>query len=349
MIPQTLPSGAKLQIKLIDTRGTDDPADDKEHTVECSLTGDVWKKGYTVNYKITIGELKEGYYFETEGSTGELEHSNAPVSGSATIHSYHLYNDYSSGTAVPAYRPVTWVLDPTAPYSTDGTTFSDKAPSWLTDFHGVLSSDGTVYEGGRYATASFTLARQEMTKSTSHDVVLGENSGAGYAADGLNLSTTYPYRTAKGFTETANCYIINRTGSYTFPLVYGNKSSNGEENACFKGHTGATIAYSKIEDQMKAKNPAADDYIVEGESRKRTSYTWEAATNTSRQTIRAVLLWQDVNGLITGVGFNSSEINFTVGKAEPGNAVIALQGRKETEYQKSTDSGSTWSLDTSQL
>lgn len=349
MIPQTLPSSAKLQIKLVDTKGTDDTVDDKEHTVECSLTGDVWKKGYTVNYKITIGELEEGYYFETESTTGELEHSNVPVSGSATVHSYHLYNDYSSGTVVPAYRPVTWQLAD-EPYSTDGTTFDVKAPTWLTDFHGVLTSGGTDYEGGRYATASFTLARQEMTKSTSHDVVLDENSGAGYAASGLDLSTHYPYRTAKGATETANCYIINRKGSYNFPLVYGNKATDGAEPACFKDHTGTTIAYRRIEDQMKAKNPAADVYetIVANESRKRTSYTWEAATNTTRQTLRPVLLWQDVDGLITGVGFNSTEINFTIGKAEPGNAVIALQGRKETEYQKSTDSGETWSLDTSQ-
>ena len=343
MIPQTLPAGARLMMTLTETKTKDGGGEEsKEHTISCSIKDDIWKKGYTVNYKITVGELEEGYYLTTD-PVSEIEHSNNPVNGSLNVHSYHLYSDYSTGSKVDAYRPVTWKV---AGYSTDkaeNKEFKDTRPTWLTDFHGVLT--GSEYVGGNDATASFTLARQELAKSTSHDVVLFENSTP---ANNLDLSTTYPYREAKGSTETANCYIVNRSGSYKFPLVYGNKASNGAEAACFKDHTGTTIAYKLIKDQIEAKNPASNTYetIVENVSRKRTSYTWEPSTNSSRQTLRAVLLWQDVAGLITSVGFTSTEISFNVGKSVPGNAVIALEGRKETEYQKYSDSS--WSLDTSQ-
>ncbi len=343
LLPQTLPSGARMIVTLTETL---DDLSTKDHTVTCSLAGDVWKKGYTVDYKITIGRLQEGYYLTTADGNVELEHNTNAVSSTLNVQSYQLLYDYSSGTRVASYAPVTWDIDGV---SADGTNFVSMASrtaeglSWLADFRGVLNAD-THYNGGADATASYTIAGQSMALSTSHDVVLTANAAP--TASGLDLSTTYPY--VGGGThspETANCYIVNRTGSYTFPLVYGNKSSDGAEADCFKDHRGATITKRLIKDQMELKQTTT--VIEEGVSRKITSYTWQPATNDSRQTLRAVLLWQDVRGFITSIGFTSSEINFSVGTSVPANAVIALQGRRETEYQKSTDGGTSWTLDTS--
>ncbi len=304
MIPQTLPSGASLSITLIDTGN-----DDKEHTITCSLAGDVWKKGYTVNYKITVGELEEGYYFTAESK--ELEHSNDPVTSTLDVHSYHLYTDYSSGTGVNAYRPVKWVIDPDGGYSTDGgTSFTTTKPTWLTDFHGVL--DGTQYAGGNPATATFTVAKQEHERSANHEAVLFQNTQN--PAVNLDLSQQ----------TTANCYIVHRGGTYTFPLVYGNKSKDGAEAACFKDHTGATIAKRLIKEQIQDKSE------TDNGNGTYSRYYWTASANATKgvpQCLRAVVLWQDVKGLISSVGNTSDAITFTIGQSTPGNAVIALQAK----------------------
>ncbi len=343
LLPQTLPSGARMIVTLTETL---DGSSTKDHTVTCSLAGDVWKKGYTVDYKITIGRLQEGYYLTADGNV-ELEHNTNAVSSTLKVQSYQLVYDYSSGTRVASYSPVTWDIAGVSADSIEWVPMSGrtaKGLSWLADFRGVLNAD-THYDGGADATATYTIAGQSMALSTSHDVVLSNNSTQ--AASNLDLSTTYPYvgGGTRSEAETANCYIVNRVGSYKFPLVYGNKSDDDEEADCFKDHRGATITRRLIKDQMALKQTTT---VTEaGVSRKITSYTWEPATNDSRQTLRAVLLWQDVRGFITSIGFTSSEINFSVGTSVPANAVIALQGRMETEYQRSTDGGISWTLDTS--
>ena len=342
LLPQTLPTGAELQVKLTDSKS-------KEHTLKCSLVDDVWKKGFTIDYKITIGRIEAGYYLSTTESTVELEHSSSAVSSTLGVNSYRLYYDYSSGTQVPSYTAVTWDV---AGYSeTKGGSFGSKTAnlSWLTDFRGVLNADNH-YDGGNNATASFTVAGQEMALSSKHDVVLSGNP----SASNVDLSLYYPYADGGHYKDNnnndiqqpANCYIINRIGTYTFPLVYGNKTSNGAEAACFKDHKGATIAFHLIKDQMAAKG-ITEEVTEAGASRKLTRYTWDASKESSRQTLKAVLLWQDVRGFISAVGCTTTNISFTVGTSVPANAVIALQGRTETEYQKSTDSGETWTLDAS--
>ena len=343
LLPQTLPSGARMIVTLTETL---DDLTTKDHTVTCSLAGDVWKKGYTVDYKITIGRLQEGYYLTADCNV-ELEHNTNAVSSTLNVQSYQLLYDYSSGTRVASYSPVTWDIDGVSANDSEWVAMSGrtaKGLSWLADFRGVLNAD-THYNGGADATATYTIAGQSMALSTSHDVVLSANNTP--AASNLDLSMYDPYVGAesRSTAETANCYIVNRVGSYKFPLVYGNKKTDDVAEAdCFKDHRGATITKRLIKDQMALKQTTTD--IVTGASRKITSYTWQPATNDSRQTLRAVLLWQDVRGFITNIGFTSSEINFSVGTSVPANAVIALQGRRETEYQKSTDGGTSWSLDT---
>lgn len=329
LLPQTLPSGAMMRVTLTETL---DDSSTKDHTVTCSLAGDVWKKGYTVDYKITIGRLQEGYYLTADGNV-ELEHNTNAVSSTLKVQSYQLLYDYSSGTRVASYSPVTWDIDGV---SADGTTFvsmasrASKGLSWLADFRGVLNAD-THYNGGADATASYTIAGQSMALSTSHDVVLSANNTP--AASELDLSTTYPY--VGGGThsaETANCYIVNRVGSYTFPLVYGNKSSDGAEAACFKDHQENVISHINIRDQVGIYGASvAADATSLGDK-----YLWEptgytpAGKPTIESTLRVQLLWQDVKGFITSptVSATNNNIGFTVGTSVPANAVLALQARK---------------------
>ena len=331
LLPQTLPSGATLTVNLTEDLGG---GDTKAHTLTCSLEGDVWKKGYTVDYKITVGRMESGYYLSTSPENVELEHSTNAVSSTLAVNSYRLYYDYSSGKKVASYTPVTWDI---AGYSETGAANSYVVPaskpaslSWLTDFRGVLNAD-THYDGGNNASASFTVAGQTMALSSSHDVVLSSNT----AASNIDLSLYYPYNNGPKYhndtPEPANCYVVNRIGSYTFPLVYGNKTSNGTEAACFKDNTGATIAYSNIRDQVGIYGNAVPD-----DATSLNKYLWEPTGYTPdgkptiESTLRVELLWQDVKGMITSptVSAINNNIGFTVHTSVPGNAVLALQARK---------------------
>lgn len=339
VLPQTVGSGVKLNIILTDTH-----TGDKPHTLSCSLQGDVWKKGYTVNYMITIGEVEQGYYFTAEVAGQEVEHSNSISNGSFVLHSYRNFKDYSTGTDVDSHHAANWSV---SGYSTTGieepNSYVIDKPSelgWLRSVDGATTGTEGVYAGGDNATVNFSLNPQEYTKEASHENVLGNNS----AASSLDLSTHNPNGGDSDGNETANCYIINRVGSYIFPLVYGNKTANGTENACFKDHTGATIAYKLIGDQMT--NKAETDNGDGTHSR----YSWNSATITEKNVdvcVRGVLIWQDVAGLINTVSATTSnnQMSFNVNASKPGNAVIALQARKVT-YSGAWESLSPSSLNT---
>lgn len=325
MLPQTVGSGVKLNITLTDANpSTIEGATTKSHTLSCSLQGDVWKKGYTVNYLITIGEVEEGYFL-LEVSEQEMEHSNSISNKSFTLHSYHNYRDYSTGASVDSKHAANWSV---SGYSTtaDGTFTPDKPTelSWIRSVDGTTTGTAGEYAGGYGATANFSLNPQEYAKEANHDNVLGNNS----AASTLDLSTHNPNGDSDG-TETSNCYIINRQGSYVFPLVYGNKSAEGAEADCFKDHTGATISYRLIGDQMTNKAE------IDNGDGTHSRYSWNAAKIDEKNVdvcVRGVLVWQDVASLINAVSATTSnnQMSFNVNASRPGNAVLALQARKVT-------------------
>lgn len=330
LLPQTLPSGARMIVTLTETL---DGSSTKDHTVTCSLAGDVWKKGYTVDYKITIGRLQEGYYLTADGNV-ELEHNTNAVSSTLKVQSYQLVYDYSSGSRVASYSPVTWDIDGVSADSSEWVPMSGrtaKGLSWLADFRGVLNAD-THYDGGADATATYTIAGQSMALSTSHDVVLSNNSII--PASELDLSKYDPYVGAESRSaETANCYIVNRVGSYTFPLVYGNKKTDDvAEAACFKDHQGNVISHINIRDQVGIYGA----YVAADATSLGDKYLWEPAGYTPdgkpkiESTLRVQLLWQDVKGFITSptVSATNNNIGFTVNASVPANAVLALQARK---------------------
>ena len=332
----------------------------KEHTLRCSLTGDVWKKGYTVTYLLTIGEVADGYYFVAE-APAENPHSDVIENRSFALHSYRMYVDKENNLDITT-RGVNWKVagyysDAACTKAFDGSE-ATNAPSWL-PYSVTGNSSGTagVYVGGNGGTASYSISAQSPTKIGNHETNLKSNTDQGGVASSLDLSQKDPNGVDYANPETANCYIVNRRGSYTFPLVYGNKTTGTTENPVaeadyFVDHTGTKISYSKIENQIKAKNPTAGTYEkIDETHRKRTEYTWNITTgvNADPVSLRAILVWQDVSGLISNVNIPSGaeNLDFNVEHSTPGNAVVALQVRKVTTYQKE-DSKDNWVLDTSQ-
>lgn len=341
MIPQTVPAGAMLYVTLKETAGDNK---DKVHRLSCSLAGDEWKKGYTVNYKITIGELEKEYSI-TASNPAPLEHSNASQNGSFTIQSYHDYTDYSAiiaanGAGVVSHHPAEWVI---AGYSSDGEHFYSKnatelgtSLNWLSEVSAVKATNGN-YVGGA-VNVSYIVSRQDYAMSTTHSGVLADNTAL---TSTLDLSMKTPNGTAYTSQTTANSYIVNRRGTYVFPTYYGNKTNDvAETNPCFVDHTGRVIARATIQKQLEEVINPDIRTLPTGEETTASvqEYVYDPALSGDNQSLRAVILWQDVSGQVEGVSVTSTGINFTISKSQPGNAVIALQARKmNVEYNKDSE------------
>lgn len=361
MIPQTLSSSAKLTITLtapqqyqIDEYGSyvknsdgtrkGDGTNFRTHTLSCPLSGDIWKKGYTVTYKLTIGEVEDGYYLIAE-SPEAYEHSNSSINGTFPIHSYHTYFDYSD-PAHPTGKEVTthgvnWKV---VGYSTqsgvesESNKFDEAKPEWL---HGTTPNTTGIYEGGYGAIASYTISPQTSLNDQHSKVLEGNTTNS---ANDRDLSQKSPNGDNYSSQESANCYIVNRIGSYKIPLIYGNGNINTiSPNPIFKDHIGATITNPSIKEQIEAKNTG--EIVVDGSDPTkgtRFQYNWEnLSNNAARQNLRAIVLWQDVEGLISSPSVSTTHISFSIGKAVPGNAVIALQGERVTMpfIRTQTDNG----------
>lgn len=360
VIPQNV-TDAELQVVLSSKQKkkwdggswVDDGVTINDHTLKCSLAGDVWKKGYTVTYQLTIGEVQDEYYFVAE-PIAEQAHSDSPLSGTMPVHSYRSYWDYSansgSGDESKAHA-LNWEVEGyyrdaacenKLSTSTDWTNYFGS--QWLT-VTGSNTGETGVYAGGDGSVANYNITAQEFIKGGNHTQILNRNANTGTNSipTPLNLSTHNTNAVAYGSTKTANCYIVNRGGSFEIPMVYGNKSANDNESTMFTDHLGNVISNIKIQDQLDATMGDDSKWTrdngtdwSDATQRHRTYYTWNKA-NGPGLSLRPVIVWQDVDNLISSVSINGNgNIQFDVngGVLQPGNCVIALQGRQITEYQR---------------
>lgn len=141
-------------------------------------------------------------------------------------------------------------------------------------------------------------AAERGTQASPIDLSTDNNSLFGLPLSGVN---------------TANCYVVQAPGWYSFPLVYGNAIKNGSANtqAYNPGTSGKGLATFVGADGQAITSP----YINNG----------------SRKAVRARLEWQDVAGLVAdevslvGSGNSADKIVFQVPKAfiREGNALIS--------------------------
>lgn len=344
MIPHTLTEDTELQIVIeaAPHNQTTFGTEVKRHPLTCSLKGDVWKKGYSVCYNITVGKVEDGYYFVVDAENG-IEAPHEGGSGTFSVHSYHSYWDYASGvedkTVAVNWTRDGYYSDETATAPTELTLDDDwstkyKCTKWLTV--GGADAGSSKFVGGDNSEATYSYDPQSAKNSGNHETKLKPTKDP---IDGYDLSSD-------GY---ANCYIVREPGTnYTFPLVYG----NGTITTGLPDHTGTEISETWIKDQLEAKNPS--DYTEDDPThRHKDVYKWDA------HDLKAELLWQDVEGLISSVtvmpdnrkvgSTGNGMISFTISQAniKPGNAVIALKARKVR--MSSTKTGESWSTDTRTL
>lgn len=380
LMPQTLVEGAELQIVL-----TEASASTVERTLKCSLKDDVWKMGYTVTYKVTIGELKGEYYLvldtgtgdvtipkhgdtgnETKYSNGAATHktSTSTTSGSFIIHSFRNAKDYStSSSGTNKHQKADWQMTGFSWDGTDGTYSANNRPAWLQSITGWTNVSNEVGQSAGNQTPSgaqgqqtidYVLEAQSYTHKTTHSTVLASNP----AVSNFDLSSHQPDGTTSTGTsktcESANCYIVNATGTYKFPAVYGNSLSgstvkNYTTPNIFKDHTGADIRYGNIYKQINSYPVQESAATKDGANWKKT-FTQITYNKTADALPTQEIIWQDVDGLFsiesTASGSSTSSfttddtgfgyVEFTVSKAQPGNCVIALKGKRRTVVTERT-------------
>lgn len=215
MRPQTLPSGAKLEV-VFQKAGVD-------YTLTADISGTTWPMGETVTYKISTSSINW---------TNNLE-ITAPTD--------FTYKGATNQYSVTSYRENTKGVKEAIPWSAKfsengGTTWSDTPPSWLTEF----TKNGTGGETAQSCNAT-VAAQVGVVSGDTHTPILRSRASRGIATAPLNLAAKDATST-QDF-NTANCYVVNSPGYYCFPLVYGNSLKNGSTNADSYTYLGNDDAY----------------------------------------------------------------------------------------------------------
>ena len=217
VMPHRVTEAAELQLTI-------DMGDGKgDRKLKVSLVDCYWKKGYTITYYITIGEIKGDYYLLVEPSATETgtvsapkageagtelkgnqsthttEHSNTITHGAFTIHSYQNYKDYSQGTAagINTHKKAAWRVNGFSPTGEADTYDDAHRPAWIESITGWTSpgSEG-VSEGakipdnatGDNQTLAYSLKAQSYAYTTNHATVLDNNQ----IVSNFDLSRNYP-------------------------------------------------------------------------------------------------------------------------------------------------------------
>jgi hypothetical protein len=213
--------------------------------------------------------------------------------GGTHTYSVTSYRTISQTGYTTVNQPVPW----TAEYSTDGgVTWTSSKPSWLTDF--TESGDGSV------SATSFNATVTAQTGKTHNQAL----------QDATPLSN-YDLSTKGGTTamNTANCYIINAPGTYTFPLVYGNAIKNGATNtSSYISSASGTGVLTHFVNHLG--NEITDPYIY---------------NNTGCVPANACIAWQDAYNLVSNIALSADGhyVTFTVSASSivQGNTLIVVR------------------------
>ena len=201
MVPQTLPTGAKIVVTFSDNT-----------SVTAKIEGKKWKPGTTKTYMITEKNSNWNYIIQTTNPTAAAY--NATQTGTYGISSYRQAPD---GTK----RPVAWKV---VGYdnNNDGTFSMAEKPVWVT---GLTKTEGN----GSIATETGIAT---VTKADLIDLLAKRNKELKEATALGSAGAPYDLSTKGGSVNriTANCYVISAPGHYRIPLVYGNAIENGLTN-----------------------------------------------------------------------------------------------------------------------
>ncbi|WP_417014325.1 fimbrillin family protein [Alistipes sp.] len=297
MLPQTLPSGASIEIAYMDDLTS------TQRTLTASVAGAEWPMGKTVTYRISTTSIT---------ITPELAiEENAEYTGGGDRTSELVWT-HEGGYLGSAIRIVSRVT-----VSRPGDATKTLQVPWKTEF---IEDDGAggyrvipkpdwisafSDRGSGTVITSVSIRAQQADTVDLHNEVL---------AAAASVGGTYDLSTKGGTTpmNTANCYVINAPGTYSLPLVYGNAVKNGEPNI-------AAYRTDLLTGVLRILTNHLDQSITD-------PYIYNNANCTPKD---AVLVWQDAKDLVTNVALaaDGHSLTFEVPQAsiKQGNAIVAVR------------------------
>ena len=290
MVPQTLPSGAKIVITFADN----------SH-ITANIGGKEWKAGTTKTYMMT--EKNSDWDYQIIGSDpATIAYNQTTSTDNYTVQSYR--KDPTTNT----FQPVKWKVVSYQESTDGGKTWSAESnnkPSWLTNLSLTEGAGGKDAEVGKpTVTKAIVDSLDYRNKALKNAEEKGSNSNP------YNLANKTGGEQVE---NTANSYVISAPGYYRIPLVYGNAIKNGNTNeSAYKTSNTGTNILSNFKDH--------NEQLI--------TSPWITETNSgANKPNGAKLVWADESGLVetSSIGVNNSYLFFRVpkDKIKNGNAVIA--------------------------
>lgn len=354
MIPQELPVDAKLTIVFVDA------LTNTEHTLEAALSTaerrTTWGIGKKVVYSVSSRGIKVTPVIELWVDDKQLTPSGETAAttdeGTTGGESVGMPELCISGY-LPKVKLATYVqvaqaekgteyvqLEPTVEYSVDnGTSWSSTVSStgyssapvnvWVPNNTNpeATASDG---DGSAVASALFIQGVMHLPQQSAYTKM---QKALFKETPSLQGTKENPYDLTQGG-ETANCYIINKPGYYSFPAIYGNARKSGtigsgtggtDNKSAYTGIT-ATDGEGKVNTLdvfVKHDNGDIDNPVI-------------------ASVADAALVWQDAPNLVTDVNYDAvtNMVHFYVSKETltQGNAVIAVTDKVVADKTKEDES-----------
>lgn len=200
MLPQTLPSTAKIKITFNGGK-----------TWTASIAGKEWVQGTTKTYKISNTNDTEDRDFEIIATPAQRELTYLNDYAEFAVRSYRRPKEYTSNDR-----------DKAEPWTVEGYNL-DNSNNWIQPGSGeVKATYAPDYSGGTNGVAlKVTVDPELIDKLAERNKAL---KTAAKPTSRLDLSMV------NGVRRAANCYIVSAPGEYQFPIVYGNALDNNGTN-----------------------------------------------------------------------------------------------------------------------
>lgn len=323
LIPQDIPTDAEIEIVF--TRDIDP----KTFTLRGKIRDNnitKWEPGKEYIYTISTSSSNWTYHFKVYGSeqernddepsSGKFFDSNAIIlNQTVTTGGYYKVISYRERANNPRDKePVAWrvtniskgvIVEPDN-FDYDVVKPDLEPDKWIPTK--VLSGNGSI--SGELC--NMVLYPQMSVTDYPGDTELQRRTPYGSADAPVDLSTIY------GTLNTANCYVVNASGYFKFPLVYGNAIKNGATNSTCYTYTIPGTYYNQ------ATYPSLTQFV---------DYKGNAITSPKiNGAVDATLVWEDAYNLISEVKLNPTDgaygtVSFKVNQddLQQGNAVIAIR------------------------
>jgi conserved domain protein len=287
-IPQSL-NGVRLVVTF-----------DDGSELAANLTGQ-WLAGTTKTYTLSEKNTDWSYIFNTSVvDPFRVDNLDRDTTFNVNVTSYRYSASVSGSQAPIAWKVVGYQVK----QGTDWSATRTGLPSWLS-----VSSNGG--KGGTDADR-FSITAKAATPSEVEDKLdeynssLREEHGLPFGYN-LGMSNGVDPTSEAGLQNTANTYVISKSGFYRIPLYYGNAIVNGKERV---------NTYRLLTDHL-------GNYIQPGEGKIPYNYCKSAE-----------VLWSDPQGAITDTQIlHLSQGDYLGFRVDPshvasGNAVVAVKDSK---------------------